>query len=267
MAEIIDIMSSGDIPQVVITGGMQFKQLDAVASGLVLEITDDEGNVGLTNIPLQDTVWTGTYVADVALTTNVESAEVAQVTINEVVDDTNGTYSLSFFVQNTGENDTDITIRVYDDGVYIGSQVVSLSRQTLSQNFTLSGGLNGQIAASSTIGYTFEANKAGVVIAGSVSAIVSKIKKTSLSLVFNNENGAFNSQVGDAFRGALIVETDSNLGTTLSRVEIEGAILAAGLPYPPENIQFFLTDSTRTFLVFYNSIADEYVYERLSVAT
>ena len=61
--------------------------------------------------------------------------------------------------------------------------------------------------------------------------------------------------------------TASNLDRTLSRVEIEGVLVANGEVVPPDHRTiFFIKDPTRAFLVAYNKSADKYWYERLHEA-
>lgn len=66
---------------------------------------------------------------------------------------------------------------------------------------------------------------------------------------------------------SLLIETSVNLGTTLSRLEIEEALVLNNVTLPLSSaVRFGLTDGSRYFLVMYLVAKDIYVYERLSLA-
>ena len=61
--------------------------------------------------------------------------------------------------------------------------------------------------------------------------------------------------------------TVSDLGNTLSRVEIEGILVANGASIPPDyKTIFFIRDPVRAFFVAYSKDSDKYWYERLNEA-
>ena len=64
-----------------------------------------------------------------------------------------------------------------------------------------------------------------------------------------------------------VIYIDENLGTTLTRVEIEGALVGNGHSAPPnENVTFRIHDKRgHFFIVTYDKGTDKYLYNRPKV--
>ncbi len=90
----------------------------------------------------------------------------------------NGSYGLAYTVSNTSTNkDRDLTITVYDDGVSMGSETVTILQNASNQSMFLSGTPSAEVAQNSVITVSFEASTNGdLVLNGDVS--VTKLKIT-----------------------------------------------------------------------------------------
>jgi len=63
-----------------------------------------------------------------------------------------------------------------------------------------------------------------------------------------------------------VVYTPTNLGRTLSRTEIENALMASNVTLPVSKVSFDLSDGNRMFNVTYYPAINEYLYYELSLA-
>ncbi len=61
---------------------------------------------------------------------------------------------------------------------------------------------------------------------------------------------------------------DGNLGSRLSRVEIEAVIMDNTLPLPTNTVSFRIIDSSgNVFIVTYLDMVDSYIFEKMTIAS
>ena len=104
----------------------------------------------------------------VALVKDAESASLVTMTLEAGFGDVpagKGTIEVSFTVENTGNKDADLIVRVYDDGVLEGTDDTQKIIKNSTTNYFNSSNIGVTIDSSSVITVTAELGEAGNVIA------------------------------------------------------------------------------------------------------
>ncbi len=108
-----------------------------------------------------------TSLVDVALTKDTESVSIVTMTLATAMGEIpagRGTMEVSFTVENTSNKDTDMIVRVYDDGDIGGEETVAVGK-TSTLNYFKSLNILKTISAESVLTVTVELGEAGNVLA------------------------------------------------------------------------------------------------------
>ena len=171
MAELVPIIESGDLKNVVLQNDLQMLAAAAAAfEGMHIEI-GPSGWFILNRKIDNDLIDSDSNAANVALTANVESAAICTTTITEDIADGFGTYLLTFlFTGNTSPST--VTVRVYVDGGLQTSFVANLELNTPTRTLTYSGTINGAATAGQVVTFTVEASIAGTVSGATYASVL-----------------------------------------------------------------------------------------------
>jgi len=259
--ELLDILSGDEIPGIradnmVIDEQMGFASVtDPSFDGTFVRV---QGGILYTyKAPNNDAEWEDSDTTDIALTTTPQ--EVLSVTLDQGLTVDDGSYVISGQVDNGDNQNRSLDIIVKDDGVEIGTGVVNLAKDEVGKNFAFSGNITAPIDTGSVITVEFGASSNGALTLKGTN-IPTKIKIT----LANGDPIVLGSSVSVD----VVYDTSANLGTTLSRTEIENVLTYNGIAIFTKNEAFFIRDaSDRLFMVTYLINRDTYNYERLSEAS
>jgi len=205
--------------------------------------------------PTSNTIDEAANVTEVDLGDTNESAAI--FTINTTVDFTDtgdSGYKLFATFSNSRNQDRDITIRIYDDGVEIGTAVQTVVSGSANVGMMFSGALPVNIATGSAVTVTFQSSGNLVTFNGDVAVGKFQIIKAPPATAVQIDralNVDYNSYV-----------YEGNLGQTLSRIEIE-SILGTDRP----NICAIQDTSGHLFRIVYSDIQDAFFYTRYKEAS
>lgn len=155
MAELVPIIESGDLKNVVFQNDMQFQFAAAAAfEGMHLEL-GPSGWVAFNRKIDNDLIDSDTNATDVALTANVESVAICSATVTEDIADGFGTYLLTFLFAAQTSPST-VTVRVYVGGSLQQTLTAELEANTPVRTLTYSGTIAGPMTAGQAVAFTVE---------------------------------------------------------------------------------------------------------------
>lgn len=171
MAELVPIIESGDLKNVVLQNDIQMKAAEAASfDGMHLEVAS-AGWLALNRKIDNDLVDEDVSSADVVLTANVESSSVCSINVTEDIADGFGTYLLTFLY--TGQTSpSTVTIRVYVDGGLNNTITAELELNTPIRTLTYSGTIAGAVTAGQEVTFTVETNIAATVSGSTYASIL-----------------------------------------------------------------------------------------------
>ena len=150
---ISDYLGSGELDNIALTENIQFLSATEAHEGMFMRIGTG-GLISLYKAPNQDVEWVDTDVTEFGLTTS--SQEVLSIVIDqEIIGNTNGSFSISGIVSNSRNQVQTLDITVKDDGVVLGVGHIELSANEASKPFIFSGIIEPTIASGSVITVEF----------------------------------------------------------------------------------------------------------------
>lgn len=151
--KISEYMGSGELDNIAITENIQFLLATSAEEGMFMRLGAN-GLISLYRAPDQDIHWTDTDNTEFNLT-NLEQ-EILSVIINEeIVGDTNGSFSISGIVSNSRNQIQTLEIIAKDDGVVISVGHIELAANESSKPFIFSGVITDTITSGSVITIDF----------------------------------------------------------------------------------------------------------------
>ena len=233
---------------VIVASNLKFTAADTPEAETMVMVMGMGGIPVLEPRPTSNTVDEAANVAEVDLSDTLESATI--FTINTTVDFTDtgdSGYKLFATFSNARNQDRDITIRIYDDGVEIGTAAQTVVSGSANVGMMFSGALPVNIATGSVVTVTFQSSGNLVTFNGDVAAgrfqLIKAPPATAIQ-ISQSQNMDYNSYL---YAGSL--------GPALSRAEIE-SILGTDRP----NICVIQDTSGHLFRVIYSSIQDQFFY-------
>jgi len=224
------------------------------AEGMVM-VMGSGGLPALEPRPTSNTVDEDINNTEVALVANTESAEIFTVpTTVDFTDTGDSGYKLFATFTNTKNQDRTVTIRIYDDGVEIGTATQTVASESVNEGMLFSGALTVNIATSSVVTVTFQSSGNQVTFNGNTTAGRFQLIKAPPATAIQVDR-ALNVDYN-------LYVYNGNLGPSLSRAEIEASL---GTDRP--NICVIQDTSGHLFRVIYSSVQDKFFSTNYTEAT
>ncbi len=151
--KIAEYMGSGELDNIAITENIQFLVTTASEEGMFMRIGAN-GLISLYRAPDQDVHWIDTDTTEFNVT-NLEQEVLSVVIDEEIIGDSNGSFSISGIVSNNRNQIQTLDITVKDDGVITGVGHIELAANESAKPFIFSGVITDTIANGSLITVEF----------------------------------------------------------------------------------------------------------------
>jgi len=254
VAELTDILNSGDVNTLVLTENMKLVPVeDPLYEDTFLRVGPG-GLLSIYRAPDQDVHWTDTDVTEVGLTGTPNS--LLSVIPDQGLDSTDGSYAISGMLDNTSNQTVDVTITVLVNAVEEGSRVISMLREETNKVFVFSGTIVNSVSASDVVTVEFESSKNDVSLRGDLQATKIRLTKAQAAPV-----GALTTASLNKTFTALV-----NLNPKPSRSEIESILSNEGYTVPlADDFIFALVDTNGSkWSVRYDLSEDAYWSNKLT---
>ncbi len=258
---ITEYMVSGDLNDILVAGNIGYTVANVPEAEDMFMRIGAGGVTSLYRAPDQDVHWEDSDTSEIPLTTTPN--EILSVTIDQDMTVGDGSFVISGQASNSDNKDRVITVTVKDDGAVIATGEVNLLGDETDKLFAFSGGISSPVLSSSTITVEFEASTNGdLTLNGTSIATKIKITKALAAPV-----SALSEEDLKNIDFTIMIYT-TNIGGSLSRSEIESAIMFNGYDLPTEDFSFKLydTDVNVMYLIKYLKLEDEYHYEKYTKA-
>jgi len=226
--------NDGDIP---LRGNVQFLNTTDSEEGMLVVVGDD-GYLGLRRSTDTFVDWTDTDTYAVPLGTTKN--ERLSVTIDEDIQASVGNWVITCKVDNSTNQERELSVSLLADGTEIGSRSVTIIKQASLQSVTFSGGFDNDAPSGTVFTVEFLADSNGaLMLRGDTVPTAIKIQKT--------------------IPASRIYRSSASLPQQLTRSAIEAVVSVAG-----RKGRFVITDGSKVFSVV--ALDGEYYYKKLRKA-
>ncbi|MDJ0792471.1 MAG: hypothetical protein QNJ71_11295 [Acidimicrobiia bacterium] len=214
MAELVPIVESGDLKNVVMQSDLQFLwATDAAYENMQLGIGPN-GWVALGRAINNNEITQDTNAASIALSIGVESSAICAVTVPNAIELGSGTYLLSYRYSCAGGPAT-VTTRVYVNGGLQTTQVSQIDANVSDRVLNFSGNIGTALTASDTVHFTVESSIAGSVDGPNYTSVLRtvNVREIDHQKLLNRDDPNVHSHLQTAGYGGIAKTTDTNYGT------------------------------------------------------